>query len=191
MNSMEFDEMKKIWDEQNQRALYAIDETALQNRIRSKKQSAKKISDFSEIFLIIANIAAAAIIIITSFIKASGNIYIYVLAGLMIVTAAFVFGGRLKRQKRENTFDKSILGDLDHAIANATFQVRLSQIMRWYILPVGTLTVLSLWQTQTPIWILLLILLFFGLTWFSGGWEHQVYLRKKLELEALRTKLTE
>lgn len=191
MITMEFEEMKKIWDEQNQQPLYAINEEALHNRIRSKKQSAKKISNFSEIFLIIANIAATAIILITSFIKDSGNVYIYVLAGLMVVTAAYVLGGRLKRKKRGNTFDESMLGNLDHAISNATFQVRLSLIMRWYILPVGALTILALWQNQTQIWLLFLILLFFGIAWFAGGWEHRVYVRKKRELETLHAKLTE
>jgi len=190
MITMEFEEMKKIWDEQNQQPLYAINEKALHNRIRSKKQSSKHISNFSEIFLIIANIAAAAIILITSFIKNSGNIYIYVLAGLMVVTAAFVFAGRIKRQKRGNTFDESMLGNLEHAISNATFQVRLSQIMRWYVLPVGALTVLAIWQNQTQIWILVLMLLFFGFTWIAGRWEHQIYVKKKRELETLRTKLT-
>lgn len=191
MIAMEFKEMKKIWDHQNQQPLYAINEAALHNRIREKKRSVEHTSSFSELFLIIANIAAAVIILTSILVKNNGNIYIYVLAGLMIVTAAFVFAGRLQRKRRENAFDQSMLGDLDHAIANATFQVRLSQIMRWSILPVGTLTVLALWQNQIQIWILFLILLFFGFTWLAGRWEHQMYVRKKRELEVLHTRLAE
>lgn len=190
MIPMEFEEMKKIWNEQNQQPLYTINEAALHNHIRSKKQSAKKISNFTDVFLIIANIAAAAIILITSFTKDSGNIYIYVLTGLMIATAAFVYAGHLKRKKRENIFDKSMLGDLDHAIANATFQVMLSQIIRWYTLPVGTLTVLALWESQNQIWFLFLVLLFFGFTWIASRWEHGIYARKRRELEVLHAKLT-
>ncbi len=36
MITMEFDEMKKIWDAQNNQPLYVIDEKALHNRIQSK-----------------------------------------------------------------------------------------------------------------------------------------------------------
>lgn len=188
---MEFKEIKKIWDDQNQQPLYAINEAALHNRIREKQRGAEHISNFTELFIIIVNIAAPVIILISTFIKNSENIYIYVLVGLMIVTAGFVFAGRLQRKRRENAFDQSMLGDLDHAIANAAFQVMLSQIMRWSILPVGTLTVLALWQNQIQIWILFLILLFFGFTWLAGRWEHQMYVRKKRELKVLRTRLTE
>lgn len=191
MITMKFEEMKKIWDEQNQQSLYAINEEALHDHTRAKKQSAKHTSNFSEIFLIIANIAATAIILVSSFIKNNGNIYIYVLAGLMVITAVFVFVGRMRRKKRESNFEQSMLGDLNHAIANAAFQVRLSQIMRWYILPVGVLTTLAVWQNETQIWVLFLILLFFGIAWLAGGWEHRVYVRKKRELESLHKKLKE
>ena len=34
---MEFDELKKIWDSQNNEVLYAINEKALHDRIRTKK----------------------------------------------------------------------------------------------------------------------------------------------------------
>src|SRR5690349_6966310 len=36
MITMEFDEIKKIWDAQNNQPLYVIDEKALHNRIQSK-----------------------------------------------------------------------------------------------------------------------------------------------------------
>src|SRR4051812_1101237 len=36
MRTMEFDEMKKIWDAQNNQPLYVIDEKGLHNRIQSK-----------------------------------------------------------------------------------------------------------------------------------------------------------
>lgn len=191
MITMEFEEMKKIWDKQNQQPLYVINEEALHNRIRAKKGSAGHIANFSEVFIILANIAGAAIILISSYIKAKGDIYTYVLAGLMVVAAVYVFIGRIRRKRRESKFNQSLRGDLDHAITNATFQVRLSQIMRWFVLPVGILTILALWQNQTQIWLLLLILLFSGYTWYASGWEHQIYVRKKRELEMLNQKLAE
>src|SRR4051812_47574418 len=44
MITMEFDEMKKIWDSQNNEPLYAINEKALYNRILSKKKQAHHIT---------------------------------------------------------------------------------------------------------------------------------------------------
>jgi len=61
-------------------------------------------------------------------------------------------------------------GDLDHAISIATYQVRISQIMRWNVLPIGALTLLGLWEGGKPLWIALLVLLFFSLTYFASGW---------------------
>ena len=37
---MEFDELKQVWDSQNNELLYAINEQALHNRILSKKKQA-------------------------------------------------------------------------------------------------------------------------------------------------------
>ncbi len=41
---MEFDEMKQIWDSQNNKLMYGIDEKALHNRILTKKRQAFHIS---------------------------------------------------------------------------------------------------------------------------------------------------
>ncbi|CAN5457319.1 hypothetical protein BH23BAC3_BH23BAC3_25540 [soil metagenome] len=184
---MEFEELKRIWDQQNDEPIYAINEDALHNRIRAKKNSAGQTTNFSELLLLFANIAAGFFILITN----KGNIYLYLLAGLMLATAAFIIVGRVQRKRREKSFDRSMLGELNHGIATATYQVRLSLIMRWYALPVGILTALALWQSQTSIWISFLVLLFFGFAWFAGGWEHRIYINKKHELEMLRNKLAE
>jgi hypothetical protein len=80
-------------------------------------------------------------------------------------------------------------GDLRHAISVATYQVHISQIMRWNILPIAALTLLGLWEGGKPIWIALIVLLFFALTYYAGGWEHNIYKGKKRELEILQNKL--
>ena len=41
---MEFEELKKIWDTQNNQPMYAINEEALHNRILTKKRKTNKIS---------------------------------------------------------------------------------------------------------------------------------------------------
>ena len=44
---MEFDEIKKIWDAQNNQPLYVIDEKALHNRIQSK-MNVKHLTNISD-----------------------------------------------------------------------------------------------------------------------------------------------
>jgi len=50
---MEFEELRKIWDAQNNRPLYAINEKAMYNLILSKKKQAHHITNISELLIII------------------------------------------------------------------------------------------------------------------------------------------
>jgi hypothetical protein len=73
----------------------------------------------------------------------SSNISMYVLSAWMLGSALFMLVSRIRRIKGDNQFDRSMSGDLDHAISVATYQVRISQIMLWNILPIGALTFLA------------------------------------------------
>jgi hypothetical protein len=61
--------------------------------------------------------------------------------------------------------------------------------MRWNILPIGILSLLGLWEGGKSIWIAASILVFFILAHYTGGWEHDIYKRRKRELELLQSKL--
>jgi hypothetical protein len=54
--------------------------------------------------------------------------------------------------------------------------------------PVAALTLLVFGKGK-PIWIGLIVYLFFALTYYAGGWEHNIYKKKKRELEILQKKL--
>ena len=187
---MEFEEMKKIWDTQNQKPMYVIDEEVLERRIQSKKQYASHCTNYTEIFLIIVNIVAGAFVLWGQLNSDNGSIYMYLMSIIMFFTAGFVIIWRYRRKKKENRFDESMVGNLDHAIQNAGFQVRLSKIMRWYILPIGLLLILGLWQSKNEVWILIPFLIFIALTIWGSRWEHQIYVRRKQQLEKLRMTLT-
>ena len=59
---MEFEEMKKVWDSQNNEMLYGINEKAMHNHILSKKKQANHITNASELILIIANATTGCVI---------------------------------------------------------------------------------------------------------------------------------
>lgn len=58
---MEFDEIKKIWDAQNNQPLYVIDEKALHNRIQSKMKDVLLRANVNEWGVIIINLCTAGI----------------------------------------------------------------------------------------------------------------------------------
>jgi len=186
---MEFEELRKIWDAQNNQPLYAINEKAMYHLILSKKKQAHHITNISELLIIIVYIITGSFVLGMNLFDQSSNISMYILSAWMLGSALFILVNRIRRIKGDNQFDRSMSGDLDHAISVATYQVRISQIMRWNILPIGALTTLGLWEGGKPIWIAIVVLLFFGLSYYAGGWEHHIYERKKRELEVLKKKL--
>jgi len=191
MITMEFEEMKKIWDSQNKQTVYAINEDALYNRILTKKRQANSITNFSELLIIIVNLAVGFFVTVISLAeKGSHFIYLYILSLWMFGTALYSIISRVRRIRGERQFDRTMLGDLHLAIYTATYQVRLSQIMRWNFLPVGGLTVLGVWGGGKPLWITGVMLLVFTLAYYASGWEHSIYESRKRELEILRGKLS-
>src|SRR5215204_3589615 len=189
MITMEFEELRKIWDAQNDQPLYAINEKAMYNLILSKKKQAHHITNISELLIVIVYFITGSVVLTMNFYDQSSNISMYVLSAWMLGSALFILVNRIRRIKDGNRFDRSMSGDLDHAISVAAYQVRISQIMLWNILPIGALTILGLWEGGKPIWIAIVVLLFFALTYYAGGWEHNIYKRKKRQLEVLKKKL--
>lgn len=185
----EFDEIKKIWDSQGNEPLYAINENALHDRIQSKKRQAHHITNISELLSIIVNMGAGCFILAMNFSKQSGSTFLYILSAWMFVCALYLLVGRIRRIKGNHQFGRSLLGDLHHAISMATYQVRLSQLMRWNILPIGTLSLLAVLEGGKSVWIAVGILIFFALAYYAGGWEHGIYKSRKRELEILQSKL--
>jgi hypothetical protein len=187
---MEFEEMQKIWSMQNNEALYVINEKALHSRILSKKKSASHIVNFSELLGIVVNIGTSLFVFGVALSKPGTHIFIYLMAAWMMITALYLLVSRIQRQKSENRFDRSLLGDLDHAIYNASYQVRRSRLMLWNVLPITLLILFSFWESgKLSVWIALAMLIFFVLVFYAGSWEHSIYIKKKRVLEVLRKKL--
>lgn len=186
---MEFDEMKKIWDTQNNEPLYVLNENAFHNHIRLKKRKAGHIANLSELLIIWMNIGAGAFVVGVCIINKITDIYMYILAAWMFVTAIGVIPGRIRRINAQAKFDRTILGDLDQAIATASYQVVLSGILRWNMLPMGVLIMLVVWDSDNSIWWAVAMLAFFALSYFGSGWEHNYYKSRKREVEQLRNVL--
>ncbi|MEO6453167.1 MAG: hypothetical protein ABIN97_03800 [Ginsengibacter sp.] len=189
MITMEFDELKKVWDAQNNEPLYGFNEAALHNRIITKKKQGMHITNVSEFLGITVNAACGSFIFWLNYFSNRGNVFMYCLAAWMLLTALYLFVGRRRRIKADQQFNRSIYGDLAHAISVATYQVRFSQLMRWNILPMGIFILLGFWDKGKSIWVTVAVIIFFIVTAYASGWEHKFYKRRKRELEILREKL--
>jgi hypothetical protein len=87
---MEFDEMKKIWDAQNNEPLYTFDEKALHNRIRSKMNTMLRFTSITEWVLILINVATAGILLGFNGSKPGTNTFLYLEAAWMFVLAVYL-----------------------------------------------------------------------------------------------------
>jgi len=188
---MNFEELQKIWDTQNKQTLYAINETAMYNHIMQKQRQARHITHVSELLTMIVNAGVGIFIAITNATSNRTSIALYVLSAWLIACAVFILRGRIQRLHGNRQFDRSMNGELAHALAVATQQVKHSRLMRLNILPIAILLLLGLWETDKPIWIAGATAALFLLSYYASGWEHNLYENRRRSLENLQSSLTQ
>jgi len=186
---MEFDEMKKIWDAQNNQPLYAIDEKALHNRIRSKMTGVLRVTNVSEWLLMMINLGAGSLLLLLNPFKPGANTFMYVETAWMFATVLFVVTSRIRRIKANRRFDRSIHGDLDHAISLASYRVWLSRIILWNLLPMGAIMIFSGWEAGKFFKVSVVILVSYTLAFYVGSKGLRSDKRRRHELEVLKEKL--
>lgn len=192
---MEFEDMKKIWDEQNNEPLYAINEEALHRSIKAKKEKAARLTNINDIGLIAIGIITAIIYSLLSIVNKTPTIYDYLTVAAMLVIAGYIWFRRVRRKRQGQTYARTMLGDLDHAIANVTYEANRSKNMVWwYILPLAILVMLNLMlgQRDVSIWTWVVVAAAFVLSALLVRWDYNRCQKPRLQkLVALRKKLTE
>lgn len=184
---MEFEEMKKIWDVQNKKPLYVINEEALYRSILAKKKRAIRMNNSND-FGLTAIFVVTAIIILTR----TPNIYDYLIVATLLLIICYIWLGRIKRKKKNQTFGRTMLGDLDYALSSITYEAKRSKSMVWwFVLPLMILTFLNMSQEITSIWKWLGIGFAFVLSALLSRWSYSHRKAERQKLEVLRDKLTE
>ncbi|MEQ8303516.1 MAG: hypothetical protein RIB47_09000 [Cyclobacteriaceae bacterium] len=188
---MKFEDMKKIWDEQAQEQVYAINEEKLHDNIRSRKRSTSQLVNRIELFLIGVNgFVGAGLLTLNVIDREKGLFYGLALGIVLMAMAVLIVIWRNRRLKDEKKFDRTMLGDLEHAISNATYQARLSHVMLLMVIPVFAFTILAAWLEQKPIEVLAVIALLFVAATVLGRWEHRsIHVKRKKRLVAMRDML--
>lgn len=185
---MDFNDMKKIWDEQNKQSLYAIDEQALHERVIKKKSKAAAVASRSEKAMIGSLIIASLIVWGATIYTGDLQLLPLVLSGFMITMAGLLYNKRIKRLKWQNTFDRSIAGDFDEAIANAEYQLQISKWSRNLFFVVAAATVYDVFSI-TEWWKSLITLGFFLVVYRLAKWEYKTfYLSQRNNLVGMKEK---
>lgn len=186
---MEFEEMQKIWHSESNQTFYAIDEHALNKRISAKKKTAHRITNISELVVIFTYFFGSCILLATNLINALSNVFMYLTAAWMFITSIYAIVVRVRRIYSNVRFDRTMFGELDHAISLATHQVRFSQMLGLNSILVAVLTVLMLLESDSSIWFAVGMSVFFAGALYLSKWEINIYKRKKEELVQLKMKL--
>jgi hypothetical protein len=148
---MEFTELKMIWDSQNQEPLYAMNEAALHRIVQRRNQQSERCLSrcfeneitfgvfFGAFTLVCAGmlffdgptVLAALPRMKTA---ASGwDIVALIAAGLLgFYYAAYMHRARKRQQNRVETFERTLRGDLDRAVATTEFQIVLARNIVWW-----------------------------------------------------------
>ena len=184
----EFEQLQRIWDSQNNQPIYIMNEQALHQRIETKKNKTIRITNFTELLLIFVNLFSGVMILTIKFPEASA-VYMTIMALWMLITAAYALVSRVRRINGNSKFDRSMQGDLAFAISVASYQVRLSKLMRWNVLPIGILCFLGLLSGGKSVSIIVIMTFVFAALYYFSGWEHSFYESRKRELETLQGKL--
>jgi hypothetical protein len=186
---MEFDEIKKIWDAQNNQPLYVLDEKALHNRIQSKMKGILRLANVNEWALIIIYLCTAGVLLTLNSFTHAANIFMYIEAAWMFATVVYVVAHRSRRVSSSRRFDRSIHGDLDHAISIATYHVRLVRMTNWNSLPLGAIMIFSGWEAGVLLKAAAVILVSSVLSFYVGTKQNRANVRRRRELQVLKEKL--
>jgi|GEM_PF-6391012 len=146
---MDFDNIQKIWDTQNNTPMYTFNESTLHTRIQQKSRQVELGINANELGLTAITWIAA---IVLSF-RHDGRWIEYLPIVSLVLLSGYILWGRYQRKKQVEQYDRTILGSLDTAIHNQKIQVRRSQTFAlWYILPTIGPAMIEMLSGPTPLW---------------------------------------
>ena len=191
---MDFEEMKVIWDSQNQEPLYAINKAALQSSINNKARGFKRLVLFFEFVMIAASFGGGIAFLIKP--VYFGAHYHQIVSGLIFLSVSFFFLLSVrKRLIQESSFESSLRGDLEKSLWQVKNHISRSRALRLgFILPscIAVLIDTAFEISTTRIVLTAAFLLLLGLaTWGIEKEIRCLYSPKERKLESLRKLLLE
>ena len=161
---MEFNELKMIWDSQNQEPLYAMNEAALHNIVRRRNEEWTRCLACCFATEITIGLICGGLMLVCAGVLALGNpgwlaalswikvtpsrwdiLALLAAGGIWFYYSGYMFGARRRQQRRVEIFDSTLRGDLDRALAETDFRIAHARsIVWWGLVPVWVATTLWL-----------------------------------------------
>ena len=148
---MEFNEMKMIWDSQNQEPLYAMNEAALHAVVQRKNQEWNCCLSRCFAAEITIGLLCGALMFVCAgalifgdparlatlpWLKVAASrwdiLALLAAGGIWFYYSAYMFLARKRQQRRVEVFDSSLRGDLERALAQTDFQIGLARSIVWW-----------------------------------------------------------
>lgn len=147
---MEFTELQKIWDQQNQQTLYAIDESQLHQQIKRRLSRDNRGVNTSEIGYILISLMASSILLLIG----SGSFYNNIVMANFLLIGVVIVYFRWRRLRLVNDPAMDLKTRVDEALNNQNYLKRaMDYFLLWYILPLAVPAVLNMYQTGgKPLW---------------------------------------
>lgn len=187
---MELEDIKVIWDSQNEEKLYALNESALYKQIRREGKSICRWLQHFEMLMIGVNVLVAVILAAVEFLNGD-DLYGYLLPGVYLAYAVLATIWRQTRRQKDSLFEQTMMGELNKTIWQANYLIERSRgLIWWYLLPLIILIAGQMLYKGQPLFTLAFILVMGGASILAARWEiKKKYLPQKQFLESLRATL--
>jgi hypothetical protein len=189
---MEFEDMQKIWDTQNQQHVYAINEQTLHDRVIKNHANIMRYVNISEWMMFLIMLALSLVVLQDGIFN--DELYQVPEALILLVATGYIYHARRERLRHEPQSDRSLLGDLNQALQAITHHARQQRnFIWWFIAPMVITTLIHMAFTYQgkPIWLWPLAFgMFIFNYWTIQRTLNNRVLPEKEDLEALRSMLT-
>ena len=190
---MKFEEMQVIWDSQEQRKVFGFDTAGIHRAVGRRSRREGFASNLEEFGMIAICLFVALNQGLEPLLEGTDP-HQYLAAALFIGVALYTWRLRKRRLRDEQSFDSTLLGDLDRAIHRVECQVRRAQTFLWWFMLPSVIVILVSFSQKPEIkfWNTLVV----GLSFILGYAVTQMGLRCRLlpakrDLVGLRAKLFE
>ena len=151
---MKIEDLRVIWDQQNEQPLYVLDQDALNASIRKRTTGIDQSVGIFEyvmmgVLFFVAAMAAGKRLLTSK--ELDWLDWTTVVLTIMVAVVAIVSLARARRRRltQEVDFESSIVGDVDKAISQLDYLfARFKTFHHWFALPMALILVLRLTKTE-------------------------------------------
>jgi Ca2+/Na+ antiporter len=131
---MNIEDMQKIWNAQDQKVYYAIDEETLFDQIKRRTARLRHAVNRDEIGLMLISAIAIVILLLTK-VPSVFNILTIL---MLVAIAIFIYLARRRRLERETSYGLTVQDNINHAMDLAKYRIRSAKtFVWWYMLPLA------------------------------------------------------